>query len=91
ASQLTISSYKSHRNALQLTRYGDHFVLRFQKNLTFVHNPHLQSLLNKIPAHSVVIVEHDNADYIDADVKNMLLEFREEATQRGIRLAQWPL
>ncbi|AXW86804.1 SulP family transporter [Lonsdalea britannica] len=91
AAQLAISSYKSHRNALQLTRYGNHFVLRFQKNLTFVHNPHLQSLLNKIPSHSVVIVEHDNADYIDADVKNMLLEFREEATQRGIRLAQWPL
>ncbi len=34
--QMLFSLYKkSHRNALQLTRYDDHYVLRFQQNLTF--------------------------------------------------------
>ncbi|MBN3199285.1 SulP family inorganic anion transporter [Pectobacterium brasiliense] len=89
--QLAFSIYKSHRNAMQLTRYGDHFVLSFQQNLTFVHNPRLQGLLNKIPANSVVIVEHDNADYIDPDVRTMLEDFRENAQERGIKLSQWPV
>ncbi|AIR69514.1 SulP family inorganic anion transporter [Dickeya fangzhongdai] len=89
--QLLINFYGSHRNALQLTRYSDHFVLRFQQNLTFVHNPRLQGLLNRIPANSVVIVEHDNADYIDPDVQAVLQDFRDNAPARGIRLAQWPV
>jgi MFS superfamily sulfate permease-like transporter len=88
---LAFSIYKSHRNAMQLTRYGDHFVLSFQQNLTFIHNPRLQGLLNKIPANSVVIVEHDNADYIDPDVRTMLEDFRENAQERGIKLSQWPV
>ena len=34
---------------LQLARYDDHYVLRIQQNLTFMHNPHLLALLAKIP------------------------------------------
>ena len=91
ATQILYSVYKSHRNALLLTRYDDHYVLRFQQNLTFMHNPRLQGLLAEIPENSVVIVDHDNAEYIDPDVKAVLQDFSENATDRGIRLSQWPL
>ncbi|MBP2168369.1 MFS superfamily sulfate permease-like transporter [Erwinia toletana] len=90
ATQILYSVYKSHRNALQLTRYDDHYVLRFQQNLTFMHNPRLQGLLAEIPENSVVIVDHDNAEYIDPDVKAVLKDFSENANERGIRLSQWP-
>ncbi|MCU5771787.1 SulP family inorganic anion transporter [Erwiniaceae bacterium BAC15a-03b] len=90
ATQILYSVYKSHRNALQLTRYDDHYVLRFQQNLTFMHNPRLQGLLAEIPENSVVIVDHDNAEYIDPDVKAVLKDFSENANDRGIRLSQWP-
>lgn len=91
ATQILFSIYKSHRNALVLTRYDDHFVLRFQQNLTFMHNPRLKNLLEEIPENSVVIVEHDNAEYIDPDVKAVLADFGEGARKRGIVLNQWPV
>ena len=91
ATQILCSIYKSHRNALQLTRYDDHYVLRFQQNLTFMHNPKLQGLLAEIPENSVVIVDHDNAEYMDPDVKAVLQDFGENADKRGIRLSQWPV
>jgi len=91
ATQILYSVYKSHRNALQLSRYDDHYVLRFQQNLTFMHNPRLQNLLAEIPENSVVIVDHDNAEYIDPDVTAVLKEFGENANHRGIKLSQWPV
>ncbi|WP_312239517.1 SulP family inorganic anion transporter [Pantoea sp.] len=91
ATQILCSIYKSHRNALQLTRYDDHYVLRFQQNLTFMHNPKLQKLLAEIPENSVVIVDHDNVEYMDPDVKAVLQDFGENAGKRGIRLSQWPV
>ncbi|RWR01018.1 SulP family transporter [[Pantoea] beijingensis] len=90
ATQIIYSIYKSHRNAFQLTRYDDHYVLRFQQNLTFMHNLRLQRLLGEIPENSVVIVDHDNAEYIDPDVNALLKDFSENAIQRGITLDQWP-
>ncbi|MDU4092797.1 MAG: SulP family inorganic anion transporter [Pantoea sp.] len=91
ATQILYSVYKSHRNAMHLTRYDDHYVLRLQQNLTFMHNPRLQKLLDKIPENSVVIVDHDNVHYLDPDVKAVLKEFGEKAPRRGIRLNQWPV
>ncbi|MGK3124732.1 SulP family inorganic anion transporter [Candidatus Pantoea formicae] len=91
ATQILCSIYKSHRNALQLTRYDDHYVLRFQQNLTFMHNPKLQGLLAEIPENSTVIVDNDNAEYMDPDIKAVLRDFGENARERGIRLSQWPV
>jgi len=91
ATQILFSIYKSHHNAMQLTRYDDHFVLHFQQNLTFMHNPRLKGLLAQIPENSVVIVNHDNAEYLDPDVKAVLQDFGEEAPKRGIVLNQWPV
>lgn len=91
ATQILFTIYRSHRNALLLTRYDDHFVLRFQQNLTFMHNPRLKGLLAAIPENSVVIVDYDNAEYIDPDVKAVLQDFGEGAKKRGITLNQWPV
>ncbi|WP_075182617.1 SulP family inorganic anion transporter [Pantoea sp. 1.19] len=89
--QLLCSIYQSHRYALQLTRYEDHYVLRLRQNLTFLHNPRLHSLLSQIPDQSVLIVEQENAGYIDPDVKAVLKDFGQDAPARGIQLNQWPL
>lgn len=91
ATQMAFSLWRSHRHSLQLARYDDHYVLRIQQNLTFMHNPHLLALLAKIPEKSVVIVEHDSVGYLDPDVRAVLDDFAENAPQRGIRLNQWPL
>ncbi|QHM72498.1 SulP family inorganic anion transporter [Mixta intestinalis] len=91
ATQILYSLYKSHRNAMHLTRCEDHYVLRLRQNLTFMHNPRLQHLLETIPENSVVVVEHDNVDYLDADVKAVLKDFGEKAPERGIRLSRWPV
>ncbi|NJD85228.1 hypothetical protein EWM60_06535 [Candidatus Erwinia dacicola] len=91
ATQVLFSIYKSQRNAMHLTRYDDHYVLSFQQNLTFMHNLRLKGLLAQIPENSVVIVDHDSAEYIDPDVKALLKDFGEGAKKRGIQLNQWPV
>jgi MFS superfamily sulfate permease-like transporter len=91
AVQILCSIYQSHRNALQLTRHDDHYVLHFHQNLTFMHNPKLQGVLAEIPENSLVIVEQGNAEYLDPDVKAVLRDFGENAPERGIRLSQWPV
>jgi len=91
ATQILCSIYQSHRNALQLTRRDDHYVLQFQQNLTFMHNPKLQGLLAEIPENSRVVVENNNAEYLDPDVKAVLRDFGENASERGIELSQWPV
>ncbi|ADP10214.1 Sulphate transporter [Erwinia sp. Ejp617] len=89
--QILFSTWRSQRNAMMLTRYDDHYVLRFQQNLNFMHNPRLKGLLAQIPENSVVIVDHDNAEYLDPDVTAVLQEFGDEAQQRGIQLTHWPV
>ncbi len=49
ATQIIYSIYKSHRNALQLTRYDDHYVLRFQQNLTFYTTLNFRACWKKFP------------------------------------------
>jgi len=88
--QLLCSSVASHQSAIQLSRYNDHFVVRFNQNLIFLHNARLQQLLAKIPDNSVVIVEHENAEYLDKDIKATLAEFSDMANMRNITLEQWP-
>lgn len=88
--QLLSSTYKSHHNAMHLSNDDNHYVVRFQQNLTFLHNPRLQSILAEIPDNAVVRVEQENADYIDPDVKAVLTEFGEKASGRGIKLDRWP-
>lgn len=88
--QLLLSSWASHQSAIQLTRYHDYFVVRFNQNLTFLHNPRLQKLLQTIPDNSVVIAEYENAEYIDADIRTTLADFQTTAGQRGIRIDSWP-
>lgn len=89
--QVLCSTYKSHHNALQLAQYDDHYVVRFHQNLTFLHNPRLQSVLAQIPDNCVVIAECDNAEYIDPDVRAMLADFGASAATRGITLNRWPV
>jgi MFS superfamily sulfate permease-like transporter len=89
--QLLSSTYKSHHNAMQLTRDENHYVMRFHQNLTFLHNPRLQSLLAEIPDNSVVRVERENVGYIDPDVKAVLSDFRAKALDRNITLDRWPV
>jgi len=88
--QLLCSTIAGHRSAIQLSRYNDCFVLRFNQNLTFLHNAQLQNLLAKIPDNSMIIAEHSSAEYMDADIRSTLAEFGELASRRNIVLDQWP-
>lgn len=92
ATQMAFSLWRSHRHSLQLARYDDHYVLRIQQNLTFMHNPHLLALLAKIPEKSVVIVEHDSVGYLDPDVRAVLDDFAENARSAASALiiGRWP-
>lgn len=69
-----------------MTRHGDHFVLSFRKDVTFLAKVGLKEHLNTIPDHATVVVDGSRADFIDPDVRELLDEFLASAPARKIHV-----
>lgn len=89
--QMIFSLYKSQRNAILLNGYDDHYVLSFQKSLTFMHAPRLKEILDQIPEDSVVIVEHHQQENLEPEVKTVLEDFYRTSSDRRVTLHNWPV
>jgi MFS superfamily sulfate permease-like transporter len=86
AVQLTSSLYQSNRRALQLTHYGDHYLIKCQQNLTFLNKMQLKLFLGQIKPGSALTIDCEGIDYMDDDIREMLNEFRDAAGTKGVRV-----
>ncbi|MEX3241994.1 hypothetical protein [Serratia quinivorans] len=84
--QLTSSLYQSNRRALQLTHYGDHYLIKCQQNLTFLNKMQLKLFLGQIKPESVLIIDCEGIDYMDDDIREILNEFRDTTGTKEIRV-----
>jgi MFS superfamily sulfate permease-like transporter len=85
--QLVGSLYQSNRNALRLTHYDNHYLIKCQQNLTFLNKMRLKHLLGQIKPDSEVIIDCEGIDYLDDDIREMLNEYRYSAAKRGIKIS----
>ena len=87
---LTISAgiaLESHRReAISMTSHGNHYLLRFHKDLSFLTKVALERQLASVPTHGVLIVDATQARFIDSDIRRILTEFVQEAPERGIHV-----
>ncbi|CAI0765824.1 MULTISPECIES: SulP family inorganic anion transporter [Serratia] len=85
--QLAGSLYQSNRNALRLTHYDNHYLIKCQQNLTFLNKMRLKHLLGQIKPDSEVIIDCEGIDYLDDDIREMLNEYRYSAAKKGIKIS----
>jgi MFS superfamily sulfate permease-like transporter len=74
------------RGAMSMTVHGNHHLLRFHKDVSFLTKVSLESHLARVAANGVLIVDAGAARYVDHDIRRVLQEFIEEAPRRQIRV-----
>ncbi|MCC6848753.1 MAG: SulP family inorganic anion transporter [Deltaproteobacteria bacterium] len=73
-----------HRSAITLVNEGDDWLLRFNKDASFVNKAKLKDVLRSIPDGAAVIVDGTKALYIDHDIYETIHDFDASAPHRGV-------
>ncbi len=74
------------RTAFTLTQRGSHYLLRLQKNATFLDKAPLREALQSIEPRSYVIIDGTRAQFIDADIKETIDDFVTSGPYRSIKV-----
>jgi len=73
-----------YRSAIACTRRGDHMLLRFQQDVSFLNREEMRQCLDAIPDNGELIIDAASANYIDPDIREEITRFVENASARGI-------
>jgi MFS superfamily sulfate permease-like transporter len=65
---------------------GNTWLLRINKDLSFIHKAEIKEHLISIPRESAVTIDGVRAMYIDHDILDLFRDFRESATLKGIKV-----
>jgi len=76
----------NHRTAITVVDDGETWLLRFNKDMSFVNKSELKRRLRKMPDQASLIVDGTKALYVDVDIYETLKEFETAASFRGIRI-----
>jgi MFS superfamily sulfate permease-like transporter len=79
-----LALYANLRSPIVLAQHGDHYLLTFRKDVSFLAKVPLKHYLQQIPDGATLIVDATRADFVDHDVRELLDTFAEEAPPRGI-------
>jgi MFS superfamily sulfate permease-like transporter len=74
------------RSAVTLVNDGRDWMIRFNKDMSFVNKAELKRRLRKIPDRAHLIVDGTKALYVDRDIYETVREFETGASFRGITL-----
>ncbi len=73
-------------SSIMVTQDNNHYLIRFNKDVSFLNKPLLMQVLESIDEHSQVIIDGTRAQFIDADILELLEDFKEEAVTKNIQL-----
>ncbi|CAD6547820.1 hypothetical protein LMG28727_04733 [Paraburkholderia kirstenboschensis] len=79
-----LALYANLRRPIVLAQHGDHYLLSFRKDVSFLGKVPLKHYLQQIPDGATLIVDATRADFVDHDVRELLDTFVEDAPRRGI-------
>ncbi|UQA61309.1 SulP family inorganic anion transporter [Polyangium aurulentum] len=74
------------RSAMTLVSQDDYYMLRFNKDISFVHKAELREKLARIPEGATLIVDGTRALYLDRDAFDVLDDFQETAKFKDIKV-----
>lgn len=78
-----ITNYSS---VFTVFKNGNDILIKFQKDVTFLHKMSLKETLRKIPAGSEVFIDTTKVHFMDHDITLLIQEFMSTAKQRGIEV-----
>ncbi len=76
----------NHHSSITLVHREDHYLLRFNKDMTFVNKAALKDALLSIPGNATLWLDANKALYIDKDIYEVLGEFKLQAVLKNITL-----
>jgi MFS superfamily sulfate permease-like transporter len=79
-----LALYANLRSPIVLAQHGDHYLLSFRKDVSFLGKVPLKHYLRQIPDGATVIVDATRADFVDHDVRELLDAFVADAPLRAI-------
>ncbi|CAB3791521.1 hypothetical protein LMG28614_03336 [Paraburkholderia ultramafica] len=79
-----LALYANLRSPIVLAQHGDHYLLSFRKDVSFLGKVPLKHYLQQIPDGATVIVDATRADFVDHDVRELLDAFVADAPRREI-------
>ena len=78
---VVITNYSS---VFTVFKDGNEILIKFQKDVTFLHKMSLKETLRKIPAGSEVFIDTSKVHFMDHDIHLLIQEFISTAPERGI-------
>ncbi len=77
----------NYRSAVTLVSHDNAYLLRLNKDMTFVNKVELKRKLQSIPDGATVFIDGTRALYVDQDIFDVVNEFRSAATYRNITVS----
>jgi len=78
----------NHHNAVTFVQDGNDYLLRFNKDISFINKMELKDALKLVPDGVNLIIDGTRAMYIDRDIYDVLSDFEKNCAHRGISIKQ---
>jgi MFS superfamily sulfate permease-like transporter len=78
--------YGNYHSAFTLTRDGKNYLLRLQKDVSFLNKAPLRNILESIEDDSFLVIDGTRATFIDHDIMETLEDFLKAASDDNIRV-----
>ena len=74
------------RTAIILVNQGNQFLLRFTKDVSFLHKSALRKALEKVPNQSSLIIDGARNHFVDADIQETIDDYVKGAPAKNISI-----
>ncbi len=83
---LAVVLVMNHHSAFTVVNDGNHYYLRFAKDVTFLQKIALKRTLAQLPNDSDIVIDCGGAMFVDHDILELIKDFKESAEDRHIRV-----
>lgn len=76
----------SYYSAVTMVNEGESYYIKFRKDVTFLNKSKLKGMLSEIPQGASVVIDGTNAMFIDADIYEVIEDFKETGDHSDIKV-----
>jgi MFS superfamily sulfate permease-like transporter len=80
------SILKKIRSAITIMKQGENYIIKLNKDVSFLNRSVLRQTFERIPEGSTLIIDGEHAQFIDVDIRNTIDDFIQDAPSRNIEV-----